>query len=313
MQNRLTNRSCSEQIRSARIELDYKRMKVKEKLIRQLKYFYLATDIHLQLSDERGTILRTYGEPFSYCELLREACGAQSFCAETHSDGNRHAVWLKEGYIYDCPCGLAHFSVPVMVDDKPIYHILAGPVALEYPDIMLIDQIIEAYGCSLNERKKLYGALRGVPVVEPVRLQYLNELLSAMAKDVSDAYGHADDEHAPAETEVDPSYQPVMKKALRYIGQHFREDLSLGQVADHVGLNASYLSTLFKQETGINFSRYLTERRVEEACRLLRETNMSLVAIASELGFGNQSYFSRIFKRQMGISPRTYRQGGGKE
>lgn len=288
-------------------------MKVKEKLIRQLKYFFLATDIHLQLSDDKGTVLRTYGEPFPYCRLLREACGRQNFCAETHSDGNKHAVWLREGYIYDCPCGLVHFSVPVMVENKPAYHILAGPVALEYPDIMLIDQIIEEYGCSLNERKKLYGALRGVPVVEPVRLQYLNELLNAMSKNLSDAYGHSESQNAPVETDSEQPYQPVMKNALRYIRLHFREDISLGQVADYVGLNASYFSTLFKQETGINFSRYLTEKRIEEACRLLRETNMSLVAIASELGFDNQSYFSRIFKRQMGISPRMYRQGGGKE
>ncbi len=287
-------------------------MDLKNELIRQLKFYHLATDIHLQLSDENGKVLRTYGEAFSYCKMLREACGRQGFCSGTHGDGWKQAVWLKDGYIYDCPCGLVHFSVPVIVGDKPMYHILAGPVALEYPDIMIIDQIIEAYGCSLNYRKRLYGALSSVPVVEPVRLQYLNELLNALVKNLADGWVGKGSELKEEKDRKEPFCQPVMKNALRYIEGHYREDIRLGQVAKYVGLNPSYFSTLFKQEMGINFSHYLTKRRIDEACRLLLETNMSLVAVASELGFDNQSYFSRIFRQQLGTSPKLYRQNGGK-
>ncbi len=287
-------------------------MDLKETLIRQLKFYHFATDIHLQLSDAKGTVLYTYGETFSYCKMLREACGRQEFCGETHSDGWKQAVWLKDGYIYDCPCGLVHFSVPVIVGDRPLYHILAGPVALEYPDIMLIDQIIEAYGCSLNYRKRLYGAISGVPVVEPGRLQYLNELLHALVKNLADSWSKENPEAKEEMESQEPVYQPVMKNALRYIEGHYRENISLGQVAKYVGLNPTYFSTLFKQEMGINFSQYLTKKRIDEACRLLLETNMSLVAVAAELGFDNQSYFSRIFKQQLGVSPKLYRQNGGK-
>ncbi len=287
-------------------------MDLKEKLIKQLKFYHFATDIHLQLSDAKGTVLYTYGETFSYCKMLREACGRQEFCGETHSDGWKQAVWLKDGYIYDCPCGLVHFSVPVIVGDRPLYHILAGPVALEYPDIMLIDQIIEAYGCSLNYRKRLYGAISGVPVVEPGRLQYLNELLHALVKNLADSWNKESSAAIEEPENKEPVCQPVMKNALRYIEGHYRENISLGQVAKYVGLNPTYFSTLFKQEMGINFSQYLTKKRIDEACRLLLETNMSLVAVAAELGFDNQSYFSRIFKQQLGVSPKLYRQNGGK-
>lgn len=288
------------------------KMDLKDKLIRQLKFYHFATDIHLQLSDAKGMVLYTYGETFSYCKMLREACGRQEFCGETHSDGWKQAVWLKDGYIYDCPCGLVHFSVPVIVGDRPLYHILAGPVALEYPDIMLIDQIIEAYGCSLNYRKRLYGAISGVPVVEPGRLQYLNELLHALVKNLADSWHKENPEEQTETDSKEPVCQPVMKNALRYIEGHYRENISLGQVAKYVGLNPTYFSTLFKQEMGINFSQYLTKKRIDEACRLLLETNMSLVAVAAELGFDNQSYFSRIFKQQLGVSPKLYRQNGGK-
>ena len=285
-------------------------MEIREKLIKQLKYSHFATDIPVRLSDDKGEVLCTYGETYAYCRLIREACGSQSFCEECHGEGEKRAAWLKDGYIYDCPCGMAHFSVPMILNGRAAYYILAGPVALEYPDILLVDQIIDGYNCSLNYRNKLYSAMGGVPIVEPVRLQYLNELLNVLVKNLAAAAANDrnDREDQKFAWEGDQKFMPVMKNALRYIENHYREPIRLGQVAKYIGLNSSYFSTLFKQEMGVNFSQYVTEKRIGEACRLLKNTNMSLVEIASELGFDNQSYFSRIFKKTKGIAPKMYRQ-----
>jgi len=75
-----------------------------------------------------------------------------------------------------------------------------------------------------------------------------------------------------------------------------------------VGLNPAYFSTLFKKETGINFSNYLLNLRIENAKLLLKNSNLSLINIAVEIGFDNQSYFSNVFKKVTGMTPKQYRQ-----
>ena len=280
-------------------------------LMGQLSFYHNATDISLQVLDEEGNIMESFGKSFSYCEIIREACGKKAFCSHIHCDGCKQAADLAEGYVFLCPAGLVHFAVPVLIHKQHSYSILAGPVALEYPDISVIDNIIQTYGCSLNYRNKLYTALNAIPIVEPVRMQYLNQLLYALVDNLVQARFYiAEPVTASDDTVEDKDFLPntsILKNALRYIDKHYRENVRLDEVANYVGLNSSYFSTIFKKEMKIIFSQYITGKRIEEACRLLKNTNMSLVAIASELGFDNQSYFSRSFKKHIGMSPKKFR------
>jgi YesN/AraC family two-component response regulator len=100
----------------------------------------------------------------------------------------------------------------------------------------------------------------------------------------------------------------VIKKSIAYINDHYNQDLSLDMVAEHVGLNPAYFSTLFKKETGVNFSTYLLNHKIDNAKLLLTNSNLSLINIAIEVGFDNQSYFSNVFKKATGMTPKQYRQ-----
>ena len=80
-------------------------------------------------------------------------------------------------------------------------------------------------------------------------------------------------------------------------------------VAEHVQLNSSYLSTLFKNVMGQNLSSFITEVRTRRACQLLKNTNLPLKTISEEVGYANQYYFSSSFKKNMGLSPSAYREG----
>ena len=105
-------------------------------------------------------------------------------------------------------------------------------------------------------------------------------------------------------------YQSVIVKAREYIDQRFAEaDLSLYSTASHVGISPNHLSTVFAQETGENFIEYLTRVRLEKAKQLLRDTAMKSADIAYETGFSDPHYFSYIFKKNAGLSPREYRAG----
>ena len=100
----------------------------------------------------------------------------------------------------------------------------------------------------------------------------------------------------------------IIKKAIQYISQHFSEDLTLEQVAGHIHLNAAYFSSMFKQSTGSSFKEYLNMVRIEESKRLLANTDYTIIDIAIAAGFEDQSYFSKVFKKYTGLTPRQYRQ-----
>lgn len=94
----------------------------------------------------------------------------------------------------------------------------------------------------------------------------------------------------------------------RYIDLHFKEPLSLDQLAAEAHMNKYYLSHAFKREYGVSPINYMITRRLEESKYLLAETDLSLSQIAQLLGFSSLSYFSQVFRRTQSVSPMEYRQ-----
>lgn len=93
----------------------------------------------------------------------------------------------------------------------------------------------------------------------------------------------------------------------RYIDNHFKENLTLDQLAQLAHLNKYYLAHTFRREFGVSPINYLISRRIEESRFLLRETDHTLSLISQMLGFSSLSYFSQCFRRVEGISPMEYR------
>ncbi len=94
----------------------------------------------------------------------------------------------------------------------------------------------------------------------------------------------------------------------RYIDLHFKEPLTLEQLAEDAHMNKYYLSHAFKREYGISPINYMITRRIEESKYLLAETDLSLSQIAQLLGFSSLSYFSQVFHRTQAVTPKEYRQ-----
>lgn len=99
----------------------------------------------------------------------------------------------------------------------------------------------------------------------------------------------------------------VIRKARDYIDRSYMQtDLSLRSVSEAIGLSPTYFSALFKRETGQNFSDYLTEVRIRRAKDLLCCTSKLISEIAYDVGFRDYRYFSQIFKKHTGQTPRQY-------
>lgn len=281
-------------------------MELLERLKEQLFYYHNATGIPVVLRDNNGKTIQSFSSDFRYCTMVREACGDRSFCGRMHSEGEDLSDEIEDGYIFSCPAGLVHFAVPVKLPEGNNCHILAGPIAMDYPDISVIDSVIKGYDLPMDIRQRLYAALNTIPIVEPVRIQHLCKLLFSLVDNLTGS-SSSNNTDLSSVYEAPPVAIPIVQKAVSYIDDHYNESLRLEHVAAYVGLNPSYFSTVFKRELNINFSNYLTQKRIEEACKLLLQSNLSLSDIANETGFDSQSYFSQIFKHHTGMSPKEYR------
>ena len=102
------------------------------------------------------------------------------------------------------------------------------------------------------------------------------------------------------------SGRPVTR-AKQYIKERYGENISISDIAAQESFNVSYFSTLFKKETGQTFSEYLTNVRMDEAKRLLKETNLSIALILKTVGYNDTKHFTATFRKFVGVKPSEYR------
>lgn len=99
-------------------------------------------------------------------------------------------------------------------------------------------------------------------------------------------------------------------KAKQYIDMNFAKELSLDEVSKEVGVSPYYFSKLFKEESGVNFVEYVTNVRMDSAKKMLKDSSYSIKEICIDVGYGDPNYFSRIFKKCIGLTPSEFREGG---
>ncbi|MBE6611111.1 MAG: helix-turn-helix domain-containing protein [Ruminococcaceae bacterium] len=114
--------------------------------------------------------------------------------------------------------------------------------------------------------------------------------------------------HAPPTENLTNTKRSVefIHTVLGFVEEHFAEDLTTERTASELRYNKCYFCTLFKQNFGMTFTDYLNEYRIEQAIQYLHQDPLSMTEIAARVGFSNYGYFSRSFKKRMGISPSEY-------
>jgi len=181
-------------------------------------------------------------------------------------------------------------------------HLLARPeeppevVHTRFKELMALVSraAIDASGPSseiLDLSHRQMAALASLQTGTEIRTWALNSLAALMSKIRN--IGHGDRE---------------VERAVQYMRENYqRSDLRLKDVARTVHLSPSHLAHLFKAKMGVSYVKYLAFLRVEEAKKLLRTTEMTVAAVAAAVGY-EAPYFYRVFRRQEGMTPTTYRQ-----
>lgn len=156
---------------------------------------------------------------------------------------------------------------------------------------------VELLGCGREEFLRLLGEMTpdSVSGAEKLPAYFCSLLEKAMTL---------------RDRESDNQSKRVLKKALSYIEENFsQESLSLNSVAGEVNVSASYFSAIFSRAMQVTFVEYVTGKRMDRAKKLLRQTQMHTGEIAQEVGYKDPHYFSFVFKKTQGCTPREYRAG----
>lgn len=161
---------------------------------------------------------------------------------------------------------------------------------------ILLDGVLTTYANVLKTEKediKDYYAIYGFDCLE----EYETEVLGWLTN-FCDALNSRFDDY---------KNKQKIQQAVEYIKENYYKDLNMAVVSNHISMNYSLFSYVFKQYTGNNFVNYLKKIRIEEAKRLLEETDMKVIDISSQVGYENEKHFMKIFKASCGVSPTEYR------
>jgi signal transduction histidine kinase/DNA-binding LacI/PurR family transcriptional regulator/AraC-like DNA-binding protein len=185
------------------------------------------------------------------------------------------------------------------------------------PSLVLLDLMMpELDGAGVLKVMQEDERLRGVPVIV-MTAQTLNQdemarlnrgVAAVLAKGVftsEETLVHID-QALERSKRLGSDTQRLVRKAMAYIHEHYSEPLSRDQLADYTGVSERHLNRCFLQETGLAPGAYLNRYRIQKARCLLKENNRSITEVMGAVGFSDSSYFTRVFKREEGMSPSEY-------
>jgi signal transduction histidine kinase/DNA-binding LacI/PurR family transcriptional regulator/DNA-binding response OmpR family regulator len=188
----------------------------------------------------------------------------------------------------------------------------------EVVDLLLLDlQMPEIDGFAVLERMREKESTRNIPVIvitgkilTEADMANLNQGVTAVLGkglfNIDETVAHI---QAALERKqrLGGEAQRLIRSAMAYLHEHFAEPITRPDLARHVGITEDYLTFCFRQELGTTPIEYLHRYRVNQAKRLLKNSQESITKIAMDVGFSDSGYFSRIFRRETGMSPEVFR------
>ena len=267
----------------------------KEEIISVLSELYKITGFRVSLHGADYSEIAAYpSEKRSFCQMVHKDPEEYERCIACDKAACKRALNEKSTHIYTCRYG---FTEAV----SPLYNFgtLTG--------FLMMGQIIETdpEGKPLHPEvaniERLGGEMVSLaskaPLVDSDMVRSYVKIMTICAQ------------YLTLSNAIPSNKQTVAEMAKKYIFDNFRSKITIADICDEIGCSKSTLITGFKREYGTTVNNYITEVRLSEAVNMLRSGDRHIGEIASETGFSDQSYFSKVFSAKYGIPPSEYAAG----
>ena len=225
--------------------------------------------------------------------LLRrfEEMQGDDFRVIAEAENGQDALSLLEKH--DIQLVITDIRMPVMDGLE-----LTRNIKERYPDLLTV--ILTGYPDFEYAQKALrYGAFDYL--VKPVSEEALDNLLTRVRARLSLQYELPDEDGSAR------SGEESVRLAIRYMKEHYMENIDISALADDLGFHSSYLTRLFGKYAGVTPLKYLTGIRIQEAQRLLLDTDLPICEVGERVGYPDQFHFSKTFRKATGMNPSAYR------
>lgn len=263
-----------------------------KKISSALLDFYNATGIDIDLLKPDFTSACDYRlKNLSYCEAVQSTQIGSKACLLSDERLLTKCRESKQTELCTCHAGLINVAIPLLYNDIIIGYIIFGRMK---PDINLssLSGYIKKIGLDTDMMTEYYSE---IPTFDSNKIQSLSNIATMLAK------------YILLKNMIGPNFNENLQKAADYIDRNLESELSIKSISKNVNISKSVLYKNFHSHFNCTVSEYINTKRIERSIELMKNSALSIEEISQKVGFSSAAYYSRIFKKQMGLPPIKYR------
>lgn len=264
-----------------------------EKINKLLLDFYNATEINMDLRKVDFSFVnnQSYWESKCYCKEIQSTAKGRKACIHSDECLFQKSRESKKIEVITCHAGLTDISIPILFNEEIIGYIIFGQIRTD-SDFSRNRKYITSLGLDAKKMEKYY---HDIAVFDTEKIQSMSNIAEILVK------------HILLENILKPDFDENVQKAVYYIDNNLEKNLSIQDISKNANISKSVLYRRFHSCFNCTVSEYIHKKRIERSIELLKNSGSSVEDIAQMIGYTSGSYYSKIFKKEKGISPLKYK------
>lgn len=266
-----------------------------KELFNLMQSFYTLTGILIALFDEKHNLIVQYPEKgCSFCHFMRQNPEFDKKCLQSDSVAFKTCKKTNTLTVYRCHAGLIEATAPIVADGIITGYIMFGQITDTKDKNEFLDTITHL--CSAHaEPDDIRHYAKSIKYKNAKQIVSAGKILEACTG------------YIQLKGMVRPSEHELLKQINDYINDHLNEPITVACLCSYFNISRTSLYEATNQHTNGGIGRYIREKRLEAAKKLLKITDLSVAEISDKVGFSDYNYFSRVFKQHYNISPKKFR------